>query len=122
MQSWEYILRSVLSNLFATIDGIYLRNVHGFVARQGNEGVDVKMGSVGTIIKDNEIHMQLDDESGGQLEWGSLKRLFSRKVRQTGPVRSAWHEIEMFDSLPSRSPTAHICSTRRSTYGLVLRA
>lgn len=32
---------------------------------QGNEGVQVKEGTVGTLIENNEIYMQLDDDSGG---------------------------------------------------------
>lgn len=32
---------------------------------QGNEGVDVKEGSEGTIIEYNKIYLQLDTNSGG---------------------------------------------------------
>ncbi|CAN0101810.1 unnamed protein product, partial [Hapterophycus canaliculatus] len=32
---------------------------------QGAEGIDVKEGSVDTLIEYNEIHMQLDDDSAG---------------------------------------------------------
>lgn len=34
---------------------------------QGNEGVQVKEGTIDTIIEDNNIYMQLDAESGGGL-------------------------------------------------------
>lgn len=36
-------------------------------SNQGNEGVDVKEGSIDNIIEDNNIYMQLDAESGGAL-------------------------------------------------------
>lgn len=32
---------------------------------QGNEGVQVKEGTLDTIIEDNEIYLQLDRNSGG---------------------------------------------------------
>jgi len=32
---------------------------------QGNEGIDVKEGSVDTLIANNEVYMQYDPESGG---------------------------------------------------------
>lgn len=34
---------------------------------QGNEGVEVKEGSIDNIIEDNNIYMQKDSESGGAL-------------------------------------------------------
>ena len=34
---------------------------------QGNEGVDVKEGCMGTVIENNEISMQHDANSGGML-------------------------------------------------------
>lgn len=46
-----------------------LPTFHGAVVRQGNEGVEVKEGSFSNVIKNNDIKMQLDAESGGQWEW-----------------------------------------------------
>lgn len=35
---------------------------------QGNEGIDIKDGSVDNIIEDNDVYMQLDENSGGAFE------------------------------------------------------
>lgn len=39
--------------------------MHNSNQNQGNEGVDVKEGSVDNIIEDNKIYMQKDTDSGG---------------------------------------------------------
>ena len=36
-------------------------------ADQGNEGVDVKEGSLNTVIENNAISMQRDENAGGKL-------------------------------------------------------
>ncbi|CAB1107955.1 unnamed protein product [Ectocarpus sp. CCAP 1310/34] len=36
-----------------------------YYLHQGNEGIEVKEGSVDTLIEYNEVHMQYDEESGG---------------------------------------------------------
>ena len=35
---------------------------------QGNEGIEVKEGTVETLIEGNEVYMQYDAESGGESE------------------------------------------------------
>ncbi|CAM9196305.1 unnamed protein product [Ectocarpus sp. 13 AM-2016] len=43
--------------------GNIIRN--NYIRTRGNEGIDVKEGSVDTVIEYNEVHMQYDKESGG---------------------------------------------------------
>ena len=42
---------------------LFFLNRH--IPRQGNEGIDVKEGSVDTLIANNEVYMQYDPNSGG---------------------------------------------------------
>ncbi|CAM9644683.1 unnamed protein product, partial [Hapterophycus canaliculatus] len=43
--------------------GISVRD--NYIKTRGNEGIDVKEGSYDTLIEDNSIYMQYDDDSGG---------------------------------------------------------
>lgn len=42
------------------------RFFRSFPVSKGNEGIQVKEGVVDTLIENNEIYMQLDDDSGGK--------------------------------------------------------
>ncbi|CAM9272287.1 unnamed protein product [Scytosiphon promiscuus] len=54
-----------------------------YIKTKGNEGVQVKEGAVDTIIEDNEIYMQRDENSGGIDSRGDRSIIRRNKVEDT---------------------------------------
>ncbi|CAN0523323.1 unnamed protein product, partial [Ectocarpus sp. 12 AP-2014] len=67
-----------------------------YIRTRGNEGIEVKEGSVDTLIEYNEVHMQYDDDSGGIGSRGDRSIIRFNHIQDTdgSGVRLGGHIID----------------------------
>ncbi|CAB1121513.1 unnamed protein product [Ectocarpus sp. CCAP 1310/34] len=67
-----------------------------YIRTRGNEGIDVKEGSVDTLIEYNEVYMQYDDDSGGIGSRGDRSIIRYNHIEDTdgAGVRLGGHTVD----------------------------